>query len=779
MKFNAHKRRRENDLFNLVVIGLFVCLLFSFNCGLSLGAVQSIESGARQKPLPPSFESTPWVLPDWLRTEATSGQASGQRKATLAGSWAGFYTHNKHFYRITMKLDDLADVEHGFAGPIQFFQLRKNRDGSVKKEPTAVGIARAVFDVTGRSVDLNVTKIEGSGYGEDDTLFMDGVIALQPDRIAGLCYRQRQRTRSDRYPPRKQPVGNGFVLARDIEDQKSLVAKAYRFENLHIDLKKKYRGQQLVARTDGKIHQQIIQWASRQDRDYPRAGMNNMQTQKIFPLAANLFEDEHFTSFFGVRFDELDDRDSSIIGRTIAVRGKGQAESVRGELAKCSYLSSYFGSSGSVNRREVISHLLPRREIRRWRDQRLGRIEKLGSDSDSAKEVRQLLMQFRTHLKALAPFEREEAIKSIEGRINQVAPQTLNASVAKLLDREPDEFFFYSMESWRAASNLPLDLIDEAHFKRLQGAVDGRIDSVLRVRLREDVERISKVGEEFESIKKLQDFYRQIHRIYGRHDAELGLTDRPDFEAAARYACELYSYLLSENLPQVLEAIKSKATHQELLAYKRSLFALPLLGGSKTKERIDLVIEQQLASIDREAFLAMFSLGEQALMDDRDRIQVPKVAVPPTDDEIRLAILRSHADCYGAMTSPDTFEYSVSTVLPVPADGSVPLGRMSLRISEVKQERRPTASSEDPRIFKVTYRYRATLSASTIIGGREAKKMANALGALLGQFYSEPQTETFVLTETGWRSPSVKEKILRSGPVALGKFYQSLIKSNR
>lgn len=766
--------------------------------------VSSAFCESLQRPMPPALDVRTWTLPEWLQQAAAEpGAAIPAREISIAGTWGGFCTIDRDFYRTELTLTLNPAERETAAGRIQFFSLKTIRNGQLEAEPRHTAEAVAKYDPIGSTLELKITNWTGKGfYDATDTLQMDGVVTFQPDRIAGECVRTRKQERFDRETPQPQTIGYGYVLARDPSDIQSLVAKVKALANLTRDALKAYSGRRVEPNTDPRIVDQLVGLDSELRTIFPKIDPMKVQSQNHFPAAAHLFSDEIFQRHFGMKFDELDVWESKRIGHTIQLIGKGQSEENRLRLKPLGYLSSYFSSGGSFNRAVVISHLLPRREVRRWVSQQLKRGNQLGFTQGADTELSRVRYDFNSKLGMLTQSEKASAVAAIDVYIDKLAGPMLERGVAKLLTRRPDEMYFYSLESWQASSGFDPSLLDERHFERLQEAVDSRIDNLLETRLQADVDRISQIGNDFESISKVTRAYFELLPVYRRHDTMLQLTPRPSFQLVLKYVTDLRRYLLNRHQDRLIARIQEAASREELDSIVSSILSIPNSIEQSLREKINQANEKQIAKIDHEAWLAMLSVGERELLDANGKIQVPLIPTAPTEDEIRRALPRSMADIYGSMVGPYRYQHNIAalTILTRKRRSPDPDG-MTIEYLEVQFVKPVERSNDVANLFSVCYRCRmhaqmlkpvgeVPSAPSALLPRRHPsiekederlrsdatmRGMVNVVSEFASGGWSEVTTETFHLTSRGWRSPSIVEGHVFSRPFAQELFLRYLI----
>ena len=147
-------------------------------------------------------------------------------------------------------------------------------------------------------------------------------------------------------------------------------------------------------------------------------------------------------------------------------------------------------------------------------------------------------------------------------------------------------------------------------------------------------------------------------------------------------------------------------------------------------------------------------------MGSDDKIVVPESPEPPTADEIRLASLRSAAAAFtwGQMINPTTVKFRVvGFILLTPIDSE----NNFLRVSDVESfDVQPVPG--DPTAYHIRFR-----SSVRMTGGRDSPlSMMNGLASALP---AEAKTETFRLTENGWFSPTIFDRMTEAKGNLLGR----------
>lgn len=179
---------------------------------------------------------------------------------------------------------------------------------------------------------------------------------------------------------------------------------------------------------------------------------------------------------------------------------------------------------------------------------------------------------------------------------------------------------------------------------------------------------------------------------------------------------------------------------------------LSLPGDTETPAANELVAagNQRVAAIDRAAFEAMYSKRELELMNDQGRIVVPEEYDPPTPDEIRLVIARELGQVLGSRTGPYQFKLTMDSLAEAFTGGGFIIDVKPVTVLA-------TANYEDA--YATHYQYKAR---GEIVGGKQNWLMEDPGAAMLVNItlnllnnQTHEYADEFILTEQGWRSPTM------------------------
>jgi len=696
------------------------------------------------------------------------------------GTWSGAFYYLRNFTPSAIEVDLLErDPSSGIlSGTARIFHYKAPETRRRFKSPGsekssfqifATGTANATIDQISGEIELEIFDLSEEHKGKLNATFtLKGVIAALPERISGQVFKAYGRISSRKTSNRlrRKLFGSGFLLERDKFDESSIVNKALHRHDLKRSRPKGGVGDHL------ELLPVIEAWASKFAEEYPDIETRTTTLKTLLSYSANLFGDKHFHEHFGEFYDQLNENQSKAIGTVLTRARRGDYGS---DVAKKfqSISPFYYHFYISQARDRTLFFLSQRRVIMQWCQERLDWLDSTTAYRELPAHITRFGRAAERWLGELFPSEGDIS-QDINVALARVGPDLVNAYVSELVNRQlvPEQrdvttkLQLDALTEWQRASPVDVSLLPPEQLKNLGKIVQGHLNFQLSTLLQKEIDDLVSLPDEYDSIAITGKTYFRLLRIYAR------LEEHSAVKVATDFSTKMRSALIERHCDELTTAISLLPSKEAVSRFKAVLFGVPGSVQGASMELVQNAIAARIKKLDRARGESMFSAREIALMDESGDVIAPSPPPLPTPEEIRLAYLRAHAAEFGRMISPDTFEYDVYSPLLVAIGNSTPASTVKSRILEVRllspKDSKPT--KDDLYVLKFKLREQIKQSFAHDKNGEMAKLSSIFTPDAAGRTWSETIEESFILTRSGWKSPSVQRRIASNDAVIGGKF---------
>ena len=117
----------------------------------------------------------------------------------------------------------------------------------------------------------------------------------------------------------------------------------------------------------------VRDWAERFASEFPEVDLRRTTVDRLTAMARNLFEDQHFSRYFGKTYDRM-----SAVEREKVLKAMRERQNGRDAMGPYAFLSSAFSDPhGQFSPADVTIGVLAQRALRNWSGDALGRLDGL------------------------------------------------------------------------------------------------------------------------------------------------------------------------------------------------------------------------------------------------------------------------------------------------------------------------------------------------------------------------------------------------------------------
>lgn len=519
----------------------------------------------------------------------------------------------------------------------------------------------------------------------------------------------------------------------------------------------------------------LIQWASRVKSEYPAGNFGNTEVMVLADRAQPLYHDDAFVPVFGAPFEHV----VGSRGRDISRRINECKQQNRGVDALHAIRPDPFmqprGLQGSV---ATLSGIWRHRAVQRWQDNQLDAIDKLPSSPAAFAQIRTIRSAASEVLGMEWPSTRQSFSDAASITLSRVAEDLLNVEFDRMASLEPDisvarDVLALLTGREPVSNSMPsIDMNDPASIRAYREqaraqirAADGSIGAGLMSELKDSTRgRVKERGRQL-----LEEILRSTTTV---HAAEIkafpqgiaGLDAswqwwsrmasmyRPFGTAppigSLRTKVEVFRQVVFAHAKDELSnRIRSATDYNDLETILRRTFLFDQERQTETGTAILATARDRRASLDREAYLALYSERERQLMGDGNNLQVSANYGEPVADEVVLATIREIAGLWGERKGARSATVGTG---PFSAFIRFDFSLLDARVESCQKNR-------------TGYQCRYTVTPFLALEGTAQDQMADDIRTLGLQFLiaalnAGPVTLTdqFELTSRGWRSSSIR-----------------------
>ena len=666
----------------------------------------------------------------------------------VTGDWNGVFYKYADFRAIQLHLEweDRASGKLKGTAKLQKW-VQKRREPS-RFESQGSGTVVGTFDTATRELDITIGDFGLQNRGLDRTVYaLKGVLAESPLEFAGDIFENRSNREPDRSKVKfSRPLGSGFVLAKQPGEKTPLIDRAAELNGLRAraSAEKLANNGKLKDVPPEQLLTKIEQWIRRLESEYSKEELKGRK--ELYLRSINLFADEHFSKYFGVPFDQLPDVDSAILGKLIrrAARGREFGDQWRNKLNFYSGFERTFRMTGDYSRVDTISHLWPRRVIRRWKDQAYQSTVESPVYAQKFMDVERLRRSNLAWSKRLFPSEGND--QAYSALYQEIGPAVADGYIAKLVAASPSMETLNKLGRWRTDAPVKYSELPGTISHKHRVLIDKRSKFVLTELIQSHIDGLAALKDEAGSLEECCRLQREMLKHFSSHRFQSPVAE------VFEYSKELRSALFERTWDTAKTKIAACTTLEEVAELRGEILPYPDGFKKVTFSIASETFDRKIAEINRPYFESLFSERELALMDKNNKIQIPATIAPPSDHEIRLAIVREIVEAvpHGRRTASNTLDFVFIAPMIVQ--------KTQLQIRNVDQLSDPVEEAGEFRI-KIQYTGRAKYKFLERDGFMT--KLQNRLALLDSLSPTDPSVESFVLTSSGWRSPTMAQKLLK------------------
>ncbi|HAV13260.1 MAG TPA: hypothetical protein DCX06_07205 [Opitutae bacterium] len=493
--------------------------------------------------------------------------------------------------------------------------------------------------------------------------------------------------------------------------------------------------------------EKITQWIQSMDDENPELRKkSNYYLSELGPSYRNLLRDELFLPAFGVAFDDLDSDARDVLWRAFGGSPNDKGLTLPKEVTQ--------GASSKLKemiRRSYLYHLAClrlQRELDLWKQEL---IQSVKDTQPQLGSFRQLMAKEATAaiwLKHFRLHEQDAVSLVIDNAKHRIADEVIVARAKQTVKISKDEsslprlLYFWNQQNdiYSYTSKNGRHLADTV--------IDNKIDTLVSA----TINRIN------EDLKNIGTGLGAIHigsRWYAKLQSSLGAAmSRPIVATAVAELRKSRDKDLIKAIPEISARINDMTDNDTLLDFADSLLIIPGDKSTQAGQTIQTLVNKQLAANDLAAYMENFSAYEQSLMDEFGTIQVPNDYPKPTAEEIQLAIIREFARNGGRVLDKQTALHALLGLSDLKLFSEITISGLDLQ----------GVGRDDHNGYLAYYFHRMTVEPRGSL--QELMGAGSGMSGLIQYLYvmmDATELEVvhkFVLTPSGWASPSVRRSIL-------------------
>lgn len=493
----------------------------------------------------------------------------------------------------------------------------------------------------------------------------------------------------------------------------------------------------------------IVQWASRLKTEMPGMDLRNTTFDKLYLTARNLFEDDTFKPCFGITFEEMNPYQRLTVVNVFTRNAQQQ-------LLEYQFLARPFRTVGEFGTPDITVSIHWQRSVRAWVRDVNTVFAALPAARASFASMTKAEAMAAVELAYLWPSERGELATTLAQTRTRLAVPVLNDSAASLIASAHDISGARDLASWDKREAELLQYAPQSDREQMQQRISTKLDALLEQLLAGELRALPGFGRGIAAVEAGGRWYQTFAKSY-----DFAQTRVPFQKALQRFR-QARNRSLGEAASAItgkLEGAKSEAEIKSMLA---SYLSCPGDESTEAARAIHQLANQRLAYVKEQELLAMYSKDERAIMDRPGQLNLAKLGKEqpwaPSEEEVRLALLRGFAFGTGQMIDPHTAKMmSRMNGLLVPVTMIVRIDRLNItRFAYV----------EEAHDYLVEYTADMSFALPTKDplwdtdpnlrqGGQMACNMANATAKLLAE---ERTVQAFHLYSDGWGVPELRQK---------------------
>lgn len=490
--------------------------------------------------------------------------------------------------------------------------------------------------------------------------------------------------------------------------------------------------------------ERFTRWAERLRDEFDPKTLVGMSD--VYDVAQILTGDAEFASLIGKTYDQVSLSERSSLRAAFMQHCKSSFSRDDGGIRRA--IENMLRETGQGSRRQMLSASHGIRQLRAWRDQALEEVDAMDVSATAIERLWGLARAGETHLEPLWPSERGEFLSRLKARTSELAPGVAIARAEAAAARSTGYADLPSLMAWTEENAELLEYLSPNERDAATDIVMRRVGELLDELAPLELASLPPAGADRVALDASTAWYEDFRDRYAP------VIGSENFAGVIGEFRERRDSTLLAIGPATISKIDAATAIGEVDALLSSIIAVPGDRHSQAGSKIHAAGEARKQSIEVRQFMARFSQREQVLMERPGRLTPPSHYVEPTGQEVRLAILREIASMGGSFVDERT------ALLAIP-----PFGALGFNVEVALQDPTSLSCTQAERGYRCAY---TMPMANTLpdevrqffAGHPLHSRLVDIIAAVLNTQQELTMTDDFVLTETGWRSPTASARRL-------------------
>jgi hypothetical protein len=274
----------------------------------------------------------------------------------------------------------------------------------------------------------------------------------------------------------------------------------------------------------------LFKWASMLKAEYPDMDLGHTVMGKLLGRSRNLFEDDHFSKYFGKTFDQMSPSDrAAVVDRFRKANGHAGRSLIGSifhsessdKLKQYAFLEGAFSSIGTDSAAEITLSVLTHRVIRSWRDAMQDRMRFWPAKADVFKRLARIETAGKDRLITLWPSERKEFKKTLAAARRRLATPVLRMSANQAIASAQGYQGIRDLAGWAHRNKDILQYASSADRAKFTGRIDVRLQELLKPMMAAETAKLASLGKSDAAVAAGIRWYKDFISRYGF------LEDRP------------------------------------------------------------------------------------------------------------------------------------------------------------------------------------------------------------------------------------------------------------
>lgn len=498
----------------------------------------------------------------------------------------------------------------------------------------------------------------------------------------------------------------------------------------------------------------LIEWANRFGKEYPdalvstRSGIQLRMAASLNVKALNLYRDEFFVPLFGLPYDEhrRDPRRLNLFKSPLSRCGSYPEWQTYRELALGVIDGAIPGASygDRIEPEQIERSVISDRLRSRWKAKVMREIQTLSLTEAGYAQIEEWSKEGSRDLADFWPSEQRAFFEALREGRKRLAGTALQARMGKLIAAPPTYETVLALEKLLNRSDALFAAAPEAIAITQRKRGEGALYKGLTTLWEQERAAFNARGQGLRGLEQGAVWYSAFEKKYLQV-----FEHNPVIQEIESYIQSSRSHDFEQSRLLLTGEINRAETPQQVAAMLDRYFVLDMDAPFRKEFHGIEAAKAQALQFEQDRW--KYSTGEIALMAHPPEIIVPRMYNPPTEEEIRLSILRAYVQTGGEWIDKTTVKPNLSRLVKMMP---IPLTVHSVDL---------LGCSEFSNGYHCRYRPRIRMDLPNRTDAMDRGTAAGeAVMRLLDgiQTLDQPtiQEEDFALTPQGWRSPSLELK---------------------